>query len=67
MVACFAWVVGRAFAWFAFCLANASRWHEERRMRISSTTENVIRTRGGNFEALALGMCRPKRFTDKVV
>ncbi|CAN8013123.1 unnamed protein product, partial [Ixodes persulcatus] len=47
--------------------ANASRWHEECHMRISSTTANAICTRGGNFDALALGMCRPKRFTYKAV
>lgn len=67
MVVSFAWVVGRAFVCSAFCLVNAFRWHEKHRMRISSTAANAIRTRGGNFNALAPGLCRPKRFTNKAV
>ncbi|CAN7999437.1 unnamed protein product [Ixodes pacificus] len=36
-------------------------------MRISSTTANPIRTRGGDHEALARSMGRPKRFSNKAV
>ncbi|XP_064464173.1 uncharacterized protein LOC135375377 isoform X2 [Ornithodoros turicata] len=42
--------------------AHNSRWHEERRLRISSSTAHPIRTRRGKFKELAVRMASRTTF-----